>query len=476
MLDLLLLNPPLSGRERYGNLAIGGSYMPPLGLAQLAAVARENGYSVEILDAEALGYSIKQTVNHIVNAAPRYLGITSTTIAIYKAGEIAEQVKKRLGKDTVIILGGAHISAVSKITMEIFSGFDIGVLGEGEETLAELLDALDKGKDTNNIQGLIIRKDADIVITPPRPFMKDLDRLPLPAWDIIDGLTKYYKPSVFGFKKLPITSLVTSRGCPGKCSFCNQGPWGKMYREFSAERVMEMMRILYYEYGIRDIAIYDGLFGVNRKRLTKLCNLLVKENWDLVWSANARVDMVNPKMLKMVKEAGCWSLAYGIESGAPSVLRFIQKYTTPEQILTALKWTKDAGMVAKGYIMYGTPTETEETMKETLELILKADLDLLTVNHFTPFPGTLDYTRAKDYGTFNDDWRHLNEHQIVFIPRGLTAERIEDYIRKTTWGFYMRPRIIRDFLKRFRDQKSALLLSKGALAFLMFTLRKTNNT
>lgn len=451
--------------------------MPPLGLAQLAAVVREKGYSVEIVDGEALGYTVQRTLDHIIKAAPRYVGITSTTIAVYKAGTIAEQVKHALGKSTTVIVGGAHVSAIPQITMERFSGFDVGVIGEGEETIIELLYALDNGKSLDKIPGLIIRKDRDkLLITRPRPFMKNLNLLPLPAWDIISGLTKYYRPSVFGFRKLPSTSLITSRGCPGKCSFCNQGPWGNNYREYSAERVMEMMRVLYYDYGVRDIAIYDGLFGVNRKRLTRLCDLLIKEKWDLVWSANARVDMVNPEKLEMMKRAGCWSLAYGIESGAPSVLRFIQKYTTPEQILRTLKWTKDAGMAAKGYIMYGTPTETEETMKQTLELVLKADLDLLTVNHFTPFPGTLDYIRAKKHGTFNDDWRHLNEHQIVFVPNGLTAERIEYYIRKTTWNFYMRPRIIKDFLKKIRDPGSAVLLTKGTVAFLMFTLKRTNYT
>jgi len=464
---IIFVNPPLRGNARYGNLASAGAYMPPLGLGFLASTVREKNFEVKILDCEALRLNIKQTVECILSFQPSYVGITAVTMSINSAAEVAGELSRE-GNKPCIILGGSHLTALPRETMNLFSQFDIGVLGEGEVTLPQLLDALRDNNGLNSIEGIIYRDNGKLVETPARPLIENLDTLPFPAWDLYPDLRRYYKPSAFGFQKLPCTSLITARGCPGRCSFCNQGVWGKRYREHSAEYVMEMIRVLCHRYGIRDFAIYDGTFGVNQDRLIKLCEILIKEKLNLVWSCNFRAEMVKPEILGLMKKAGCWGIAYGIESCSQKVLDFLQKDINFDMIVKALKWTKKAGIFSKGYIMIGTPIETIQTMNKTLKSILKLELDLLTVNSFTPFPGTLDYQRAGQYGVFNRDWKLLNEHNFVFIPQGLSQKQIEYFTRKITRKFYLRPGILWKYVKMSLKPRYFRLLLNGLISFLKF--------
>lgn len=472
MSRVILVNPPLGREERYGKLAIGGSYMPPLGLSYLASSLKENGFEVFIVDCEALSLSVEKGSTHILGLGPDFIGITSTTVSVNHAARLALCLKKTK-KEIPIILGGSHVTVIAEETMQKFPQFDIGVLGEGELTIVELLKALEAGDSLDEVRGLIVRVDKDLVkVTEPREVIEDLDKLPFPALDLLPDLTRYYRPSVFGFKKLPAGSLITSRGCPGRCSFCNQGPFGKRYREHSAGYVMEMIKVLYYKYGVRDIAIYDGTFGINKKRFVLLCEMLIKEGLDLVWSSNARVDLITLENLRLMKRAGCWSVAYGIESGAQEIIDFLQKGIKIDEVRRVLDMTRKAGIVTKGYFMLGAPMETEETMQKTLDFVLTSSLDLVTMNNYTPLPGTKDYDRVSEYGKFNKDWRLLNEHNIVFVPNGLTARQIDHSIRKITRRFYLRPRIILYYLKMAFIPRNFILLFKGFLAFMKFIVKK----
>lgn len=466
---IILINPPLKREERYGSLASAGAYMPPLGLGTLAAVLRKEGYKVKILDCEALQLNIEQVLDQTLSFRPDYVGITAVTMAIHSAADLAAALKQQKLK-APIILGGVHLSALPEKTMNLFPQFDIGVIGEGEVTIIDLLKALRGRKSLKGIRGLIYRgKNGKIIKTPPRPLIENLDTLPFPAWDLYPDLKKCYQPPVFWFKKLPCISIITARGCPSRCTFCSRGVWKEQYREHSAEYVMKMIKKLYYQYGMRDITIYDDTFGLNRRRLIRLCEMLIKEKLDLVWECNFRIEMAKPEILLLMKKAGCWAVAYGIESCSDRVLNFLQKGINLKMISEALWWTKEVGLVSKGYIMVGTLPETKRSMKTTLKEILKLDLDLLTVNAFTPLPGSVDYKRADQYGQFNRDWRLLNQYNLVFIPKGLSQKQIEDYVRLITRKFYLRPRILWRFIKMSLNPRYFKLLFSGAIAFLRFT-------
>ncbi|MHC4123437.1 MAG: DegT/DnrJ/EryC1/StrS family aminotransferase [Planctomycetota bacterium] len=445
--------------------------MPHLGLGYLASTIRKNGYEVDIIDCEALRLNTEGACRKILNESPDYVAITAVTLSIGNAADLAMTLKE-FRPELKILIGGPHITATPYETMRRFSQFDLGVIGEGEITVVELLKALDSSEDIDTVDGLIYRKNGNILKTGDRSLIRDLDTIPFPAWDLYPDLRTEYRPSAFGFKKLPSTSLITSRGCPGSCSFCNQGPWGRLYREHSEGYVMEMVRILYHRYKIRDLAIYDGTFGVTKDRLIRLCNLLIKEKMDLVWSCNLRINMANVEMLRLMKKAGCWGIAYGIESGSQKILDFIKKGITKEQISEAIQNTKKAGIISKGYMMVGMPLETKETLNETLNFVLDLDLDLLTVNHFTPFPGTLDYERVDRFGLFDKSWNLLNEHSLVFVPESLSKKDIESYITRITRKFYFRPRVIFNFAGLALKPENLKVLYIGFLAFLKFLLRK----
>lgn len=447
--------------------------MPPLGLGYLASVLRQNGFKVKILDCEALRLNMKQAAEEVFSFGPDYVGITAVTMAIHSAAGIAEALKQKNAK-LRIILGGVQLSALPEETMRLYPHFDIGVIGEGEETCVELLNELSGCGRLEKVKGIIYRENGRLVKTPARPFIEDLNTLPPPAWDLFPELRKYYKPSVFGFMKLPCMSLISARGCLGRCSFCSKGSWGRSYREHSAEYVMGMIRELYHKYGIRDVVIYDDTFGVNQKRLAKLCEMLIREKLRLVWSCNFRVEMANKNVLSLMKKAGCWGVAYGIESCSQEVLDFLQKDIKLEMIAAAMRMTKEAGLVSKGYIMVGTLADTVQSIRKTLESVLRLDLDILTVNSFTPFPGSLDYHRAEKYGTFKRDWSLLNQHNLVFVPFGMTQAEVEGYIRLITRKFYLRPKVLFRYMKMSLNPNHLRLLLKGLISLLKFINPKTS--
>lgn len=474
MTDIIFVDPPISLARRYGKLASAANTMPSLGLLSLAAITRINGFNSHIVEASSLGLDYQSTIEEIFKHSPDYVGITATTLSIHNAAILAKMIKKR--DDTVCtIIGGAHLTAVPEETMNLFPQFDIGVIGEGEETITKLLRANENNQDLIGIKGLIIRNGNNLHLTERRPFIKDLDKLPFPAWDLLPGFPKAYRPTAFRFKQLPAASLITSRGCPMKCIFCDRSVFGDRCRWFSAEYVVEMMKTLYQKYGVREILIEDDTFVISKTRLIAICQELLKEDLNLSWSCLARVDMVDRKILDIMRRAGCWQIGYGIESGVQKILNFIRKKTNLEQIETALKWTKEAGIETKGFFMIGHPTETVDTIKSTIKFAKRVDLDDFSIFKFTPFPGSEIYKIADRYGKFDDDWEKMNLLETVFIPHGLTKNELETYSKLALRKFYFRPKIILSYVKRImQNPKNLSRIFKGFLAFLQAILEKKN--
>ena len=256
MKRIVFVNPPQQVEEIYGKLANERSILPTLGICHLAAVTREKGYETYIVDPIPFGWGIDKTIDEILKYSPDYIGITATTDVIYNAAKIVAKLKE-YNKNIITIIGGPHITAVPENTLKLFPQIDIGVIGEGEDTIVDLLSTLNNGSILDNVKGIIFRKNGELLTTQPRPFIKDLDRLSLPAWDLLPRLDKYYRPSIINYKKLPSTSLITSRGCPGKCTFCDTKVFGAKYRGFSGPYVIRMIEYLENHYGIKDLVLYD---------------------------------------------------------------------------------------------------------------------------------------------------------------------------------------------------------------------------
>ncbi|MBF0511039.1 MAG: cobalamin-dependent protein [Candidatus Omnitrophica bacterium] len=445
MKKILFLNPPLYGNERAGALAAAAGRSIPYGLISLAAVVRKEGYAVSFLDAANFGYGTKETVERILAQNPDYVGISTVTMSIDRTAELADLLKLRNNRIKIIV-GGPHLSSVPQETMQLFPSFDAGIIGEGEKTLVELLKVWDNGEPLESVQGLIYRDEKALVRTKPRAMIKNLDELPLPAWDLIPNAIDLYRPSAPSYIRLPSTTLVTSRGCFGQCIFCNSKMIHGNLRSFSAEYVLDMVRYLIKNYGVRDISIYDDNFVVNERRVRTICETILAEKLDLTWSCYSRVDQGNLELFQLMKKAGCWQISYGIESGSQRILDLIKKNVTLEQVERTVVMTKKAGLRTRGFFIIGHFGETRESILETIRFMKRLPLDDFHFTTFTPLPGTLAYDIADKYGTFDKTWSKMNLQNTVFLPHGLSADDLENYSKLAYRTFYFRPKIIMSYL------------------------------
>ena len=470
MSNIVLVYPPVSMRGKYRKVATGHE-VPPQPLICLGAVLRENNFNVKLIDANATGLSIEETVDQILTLSPEYVGITAPTMLISTSGIIAKKIKEN-NPDITTLVGGPHITAVPAETMTLYPDIDIGVIGEGEITIIELLNALKNKTDLGSINGVIYRKDGGLKITPQRAFIKDLDTLPFPAWDMLPNLLKYYQQSAARIDRQPHISIVSSRGCPFQCIFCARNVFGNVTRAHSDDYLIKMIKYLIKRYGIKSISFEDENFVVYRKRLIEFCNRIINEKIDITWDCASNINAINPQILSLMKNAGCWQINYGIESGSQRILDFIKKSVTLENIEQALKVTKNAGIITKGYFIIGHPTETYESIQETIDFIKKINLDVFQMSFMIPFPGSEFYTIAAQYGDFKNDWDNMNIWTPLFIPTGFSKEGLEREAKRVYRAFYFRWKPISTYLERIFRQTDFIKFFRDGFKVLKFILER----
>jgi radical SAM superfamily enzyme YgiQ (UPF0313 family) len=460
MASVFLANAPYFLEERYGKLASVGATLPHLGLLMLGAVLRKAGHRVRIIDASAQGLGYEQTLEQAKKFQPDVIALTAVTPSIIKTMKLATMIKD-VYPSVPVIIGGPHFTAVPEQTLLDYPVFDYGVVGEGENTIVELIEALSANRPPLNIRGVAFRENGKVTFTPPRLPIKALDSLPFPAWDLLDGFPSRYRPALFKYKKLPSTHIVSARGCPNKCIFCDTSVFSRQIRFHSAEYVLEMIGYLVNDFGIKEIIFEDDQYLINKKRVGKICEGILKAKWDISWCCSGRVNSVNdPELLNLMKRSGCWQISYGIESGNQKILDFAKKAITIDQIKKAIRLTHKAGILSKGYFIFGLPYETEQTMKNTIRFAKRIPLDDMSVFILTPFPGSEMYSIAEQHGTIEKDFEKMNLLDVVYIPNGLSREKLLYYQRRFMKEFYLRPRIIGSYLKR--------LLSNPLNVFNMF--------
>jgi radical SAM superfamily enzyme YgiQ (UPF0313 family) len=477
-MKICLVQPPLTLEERYGIKHQSGGETIPLGLVYLAAAVREANHNVSIVDAEISNLDILKASEKILEKDPDLVGFTAVTISVDNAAAVAKELKK-IRPEIITIIGGHHLTTAPEETFKLFPFFDIGVIGEGERTLVELAAILEQNGFDNtklrNVPGLIFNDESmnSFVITEPRKRIINLDILPKPAFDLLENLT-LYSPPAHTVKQFPACNLVTSRGCPGQCTFCTRSVYGNILSSHSASYMFDLVKWLYEKYGIREIQFRDDNFTVFKPRLFEFCKILKESKIDLVWTALARVDMVEPEMLKAMKSAGCWQIWYGVESANDKILRVIKKNTTKEQIRKAINWSKEAGIGIGAFFIMGHPGETKETIQETINFALSLPIDEFHCTFMTPMHGAEIYRNWSQFGTFNNNWKKLSNWQPVFIPFGLTQGDLEKYSKQFFRRFYFRPRIIFSYLKKLKSPKHLKIYFLGFLALLEWIFKKKN--
>ena len=456
MASILLSNAPYFLRERYGRLASVGATLPNLGLLMLAAMLRKEGHNIRIIDASACDMGYRETIEEVKKFHPDMVGLTAVTPAIIKTVRLAMMIKDVL-PDTTIVLGGPHFTALPEQTLLDHPVFDYGVIGEGEETFMDLIQALSSGRPPADVPGIAFHESGKIRVTTFRPAIRSLDSLPFPAWDLLDGFPGRYHPAVFKYKKLPSTHIISARGCPNNCIFCDTSVFGSKVRFHSSEYVLNMIELLVKRFGIKEIIFEDDQFLLKKERVAKICEGLVRTRLSVSWCCSGRVNTVNDlELLKLMKRSGCWQISYGIESASQDILDFARKDITVEQINNAVRLTDEAGILSKGYFIFGLPHETERTMENTIRFAKQLPLNDISVFMLTPFPGSKLYEIAGHYGAMEKDFQKMNILDVVYVPDCLSREKLLYYQNLMMRKFYLRPHIIVGYIKRLLINPSNL--------------------
>lgn len=431
---ILLINPPWVRRKDnvWNNVA---SVMPPLGLAWMAAVLEHDGHKVCILDAHAERVDLDHFPSYLRQLGQfELVGITATTALIINGLEIARMVKSQL-PHAMIILGGVHPTVLpDEVLTE--PAVDLVVRGEGERTISQLA----AEKPLEQIQGISFRFGQAIRHNPDQDLIEDLDSLPMPAYHLLP-MDKYH-PAIGAAKRRPAVSMLATRGCPGRCTFCYR-IFGKRLRVRSGRKIAEEAKFLQDNYGIKEICFYDDTFTILKREVYAFCQALEDLKTDLTWSCFSRTDTVDEQLLMRMKQSGCHQVMYGIESASAEILSKIGKRTNVEKSEHAVRITQKVGLDVRAAFMIGNPGETEHTMKEMLTFAIRLDPELVNFNITTPFPGTEMFRWADEKGyLITKNWADYDlAHPVMKLPT-VYCKKVQKFYRKAHIRFFLRPRYI----------------------------------
>lgn len=413
-------------KENYG-------IFPSLSLLYVAGILDAAGCEVMFIDAHAEGLTLEETVERLNRFSPDYVGYTITTYLFFQTMDWIKAIKEVVPVPTIV--GGVHLSIYPRETLG-YEAVDYAVTGEAERALPELLEALTKGADLSAVRGVAFRKPGGEVIVTPKAPDCDVNEAPFPARQFIDN-SLYYS---FISKYKNFSCFITSRGCPYKCIFCEQG--SKPFRARSPNNVVDELELCNREFGIREFDFFDSSFTIRKDRVIAICDEIKRRKLDIVWAARTRVDCITDDVLKAMRSAGCSRIYYGIESGNREILATLKKSTSLEMYHDVISRTRANGIHTFGYFMVGNPYETEATIRQTIRLALSLDLDYAQFSKVTPMPATEMYTLLlKETG--RDYWReHIVAGVDDDIPRPLcdmTDEEIQRWTRLAYLRFYYRP-------------------------------------
>lgn len=437
---VLLVNPPYSQAtyEQVDRKA-GLLQNPVLGLAMVAAPLLDDGHDVRIADVELEDDPHECLVQTLKDFQPDYVGVTGTTPMAAEMGRIAEMAKE-ICPDAVTVAGGVHATTFPREMLER-TVFDIAVIGEGDFTLRDIL----RGGDLGEVAGIAFRKSGEIVTTEARPLLDDLDQLPMPAWQLYD-IQRYVHTSKLVERESPTGLLETSRGCVFKCVYCNKNIFGRKFRKKSPKRVVDEIKLM-LELGFREIHIEDDGFSTDLKNAKAICDEIVRRGLKFPWTLinGIRVDRTDEELVGKLKEAGCYQVAFGVESGNQDILDRIQKGITKEQVRAAVAMAHRVGIETFAFFMFGLPGDTEETMQDTIDFACELPLDIAKFAITIPLPGTAMFDEYDQQGLIQTkDWAQYLFHDTsnpVYRHPNLEWETIIAYYKKAYRQFYFRPKL-----------------------------------
>jgi radical SAM superfamily enzyme YgiQ (UPF0313 family) len=430
------------------NPAIGKQRLPayfPLGLGYIAQILLEEGHDISVLDINAHRWSDDEVEQRLRKAEFEVVGITGM-VTEFGAVQRLSRLIKEINHDALIILGGGLATAFPHVVLER-TQVDIVVIGEGEVTIRELAESLAEGSSLEKVKGIWYKLKDNIYATQPRELIKDLDTIPFPARHLFP-MERYFQNPVpylrmFDPRVIP-ANMITSRGCPYRCTYCFHGLWGYHFRARSADNVVAEIKFLHEKYGVTGIFFMDDTFVLDRERVLAICDRLMQEGLNIIWAASGRVNLVDREMLERMRAAGCRAILYGIESGSQQILNEMHKGVTVKQARQAVLNTWQAGILPVGYLMIGMFSETSQTVEETVRFCNETGL-ISGFSYVTPFPGTELYTKAVEIGKIQPEsvdqllerWGEWGDEIIVNLSN-IPTEKLK-YIKRSAerrilWG------------------------------------------
>jgi radical SAM superfamily enzyme YgiQ (UPF0313 family) len=495
--DVLLVNPPapdggiwIRSQHRVGRRSRENMIWPQVSLAQMAALLIP-AYSVKIIDAIGERMDWETFSKRLNQYKPRYY-LTQVTAPTLENDMYGVFLARSRGATTIAF--GTHVTPMPRETMRNFPALDYVLYGEPDLTLRDLLDHLDHKIDKRpeeiaqiykkqlnykpaiqedgtvnmrGIPGIVWRAEKEIIMNAPRPFLADLNDLPIPRHDLLP-LQSYRMPMMKG----PFTFIVSSRGCPAGCTYCiKHVSYQYGVRVRAPEKIMEELWIL-KKLGINNIHMYADLFTVNREQVVTLCKLMIEQKININWTCNSRVDYVDEEMLNLMRKAGCWYISWGIESANEQILKHARKGTNPERAQKALTWSKKAGINNWGYFIIGLPGETEETIRQTIEFSKKLPLDIALFHIAAPYPGTPFFFEVVKNNWFRAGtrWEQVDmDKETVLDYPDLPAERLMYWQKRAFREWALRPGPMITYMKMllsdFSTFKSAVSVGLQTLAW-----------
>lgn len=459
----LLLIPPTDLTKSYGKLKRFSNPQPAIGIAYIAALLRENGHNVKVVDAYVNCYSLKDILGIIKEYAPAVIGISVLTPSADVVYEISKNIRIEF-PHIKIVMGNMHASLFSDEIL-IDGHADFIVHREGELTMIDLLRAIEDKSDIASVKGISFKKDNIVINNPMMPHIDNLDTLPFPAWGLFP-LDKYSTDPRTEVKKGVVEmQILATRGCPNQCTFCSsrtERSLGSIYRMRSPQSVVDEMIYMQENYGSDIFTFMDLAFPLVKKHAVDLCNEIINRGLDkkIQWVTECRVKPLDEELLVLMKKAGCVRLCFGIESGDNEILKSLKKNFTVEDVKKAVRIAHGAGLEIDGMFMIGLPGETAETITKTIEFAIELNVRYAIFNIFVPYPGCELYDTLKAQGKINyNKWSDFTSYPTysggmpVYVPDGLSKEKLMELQTKAMRRFYLRPKFIMNEFKNFKINK-----------------------
>lgn len=411
---------------------------PPLGLAYIAVVLENMGQTVQILDLTVESMSEERLGSYLLEQKPDVIGITCMITEFNGALRVASISKEMVPNSTVIVGGPLPTSIPSTFLSQPF--IDVVVIGEGEKTIVELMDRLERNETLDGVQGTAYKKYGEQKFNPPREPIIDLDSLPFPARHLLP-MERYFSSfdNWFGHgSRIKATNMISSRGCPYNCIYCDRKATGSKLRKRSAANVVDEMQFLVEKYHVNGVIFSDDMFDIDRRRVYQICDEIKQRGLDVVWGVNSRVNHANEEMYKKMRQSGCMFVAFGIESGNQGMLDFMQKRITLKQAIKAVNMAKRAGLRTVGYFMIGMLGENKKMIKQTIQFAKGLNLDSGGFSKVVPIPGTTLYDLAKREGIIDDDDFIISDRfgGTVNLARDLSSKEIDRLCEQAYWEFF----------------------------------------